>query len=164
MKIKSMEDLFIHELKDLYSAEKQMVQGLQKLAKKASREELRTAFEQHLEETRGQVQRLEKIFETLDWSPRGEKCEGMAGLIQEAEEVMENTEDADVLDAALIAAAQKQEHYEISGYGTARTYAQMLGRQDAARLLQQTLDEESAADERLNQLAEGMVNWEALKG
>ncbi len=164
MKIKSMEDLFIHELKDLYSAEKQMVQGLQKLAKKASREELRTAFSQHLEETRGQVERLEKIFESLERSPRGEKCEGMAGLIEEAEGVMENTEDADVLDAALIATAQKQEHYEISGYGTARTYAQMLGNEEAARLLQQTLDEESAADERLNQLAEGMVNWEALKG
>ncbi|MGI9181953.1 MAG: ferritin-like domain-containing protein [Longimicrobiaceae bacterium] len=164
MKIKSLDDLFVHELKDLYSAEKQMVQGLQKLAKKASREELRTAFEQHLEETRNQVQRLEKIFEGLDWSPRGEKCEGMAGLIQEAEGVMDDTEDPDVLDAALIAAAQKQEHYEISGYGTARTYAQMLGNQEAARLLQQTLDEESAADERLNKLAEGMVNWEALKG
>ncbi|HEV2132442.1 MAG TPA: ferritin-like domain-containing protein [Longimicrobiaceae bacterium] len=164
MKIKSLDDLFVHELKDLYSAEKQMVQGLQKLAKKASREELRNAFEQHLEETRGQVERLEKIFEGLDWSPRGEKCEGMAGLIQEAEGVMEDTEDTDVLDAALIAAAQKQEHYEISGYGTARTYAQMLGNQEAARILQQTLDEESAADERLNKLAEGMVNWEALKG
>lgn len=164
MKIKSLDNLFIHELKDLYSAEKQMVQGLQKLAKKASREELRAAFEQHLEETRGQVERLEKIFAELDWSPRGEKCEGMAGLIQEAEGVMEDTEDPDVLDAALIAAAQKQEHYEISGYGTARTYAQMLGNQEAARLLQQTLDEESAADERLNKLAEGMVNWEALKG
>ncbi len=164
MKINSLEALFVHELKDLYSAEKQMVQGLQKLAKKASREELRSAFEQHLEETRGQVERLEKIFEGLNWSPRGEKCEGMAGLISEAEEIMENTEDPDVLDAALIAAAQKQEHYEISGYGTARTYAQMLGNNEAARLLQQTLDEESAADERLNKLAEGMVNWKALKG
>lgn len=163
MKIKSLEDLFVHELKDLYSAEKQMVQGLQKLAKRASRDDLRAAFEQHLEETRGQVERLETIFEGINRSPRGEKCKGMAGLIEEAEGVMEDTEDAEVLDAALIAAAQKQEHYEISGYGTARTYAQMLGNQEAARLLQQTLDEESAADEKLNQLAEGMVNWEALK-
>jgi ferritin-like metal-binding protein YciE len=163
MKIKSLEDLFVHELKDLYSAEKQLVSALPKMASKSSHAELRAAFEEHLEVTRGHVQRIEKIFEQLDNSPRGEKCDGMEGLVEEAEGVMEDTEDDDVLDAALIAAAQKVEHYEISSYGTARTYAEMLGQDGAARLLQQTLDEEKEADAKLNELAKGMVNWDAMK-
>lgn len=163
MKIKSLEDLFIHELKDLYSAEKQLVTALPRMARKSSHEKLRTAFEEHLEVTRGQVDRLEKIFEQLERSPRGEKCHGMEGLVEEAKGVMEDAEDDDVLDAALIAAAQKVEHYEISGYGTARTYAEMLGHDGAAKLLQQTLDEEKEADAKLNRLAKGMVNWEAMQ-
>jgi ferritin-like metal-binding protein YciE len=163
MKIKSLEDLFVHELKDLYSAEKQLVAALPKMVSKASNPKLKAAFEEHLEVTRGQVDRIEKIFEGMENSPRGEKCDGMAGLVEEAEGVMEDTEDDDVLDAALIAAAQKVEHYEISGYGTARTYAEMLGNEDAAQLLQQTLDEEKEADAKLNELAEGMINWKAMK-
>jgi ferritin-like metal-binding protein YciE len=163
MKIKSLEDLFVHELKDLYSAEKQLVAALPKMASNATHEELRAAFEEHLEVTKGHVSRLEKIFEGMENSPRGEKCDGMEGLVEEAEGVIEDTEDDDVLDAGLIAAAQKVEHYEISGYGTARTYAEMLGRNDAAQLLQQTLDEEKEADAKLNKLAKEMINWEAMK-
>jgi ferritin-like metal-binding protein YciE len=163
MKIRSLHDLFVHELKDLYSAEKQLVAALPKMAKKCSNEQLRAAFEEHLAVTENHVSRLEKIFEGLENSPRGEKCDGMEGLVEEAEGAMEDVEDDDVLDAALIAAAQKVEHYEISGYGTARTYAEMLGQDKAARLLQETLDEEKEADAKLNKLAKEMINWEAMK-
>ena len=164
MKMKSLEDLFVHELKDLYSAEKQLLKALERMSKKASHSELREAFEKHHKETEGHVERIEKIFQGMENSPRGERCDAMEGLIEEAKEAMENAESGDVLDAAMISAAQRVEHYEIAGYGTARTYAEMLGKKDAVKLLQQTLDEEGATDKKLTSLAEGMVNWDAFKG
>lgn len=161
MKVNSFDTLFVHELKDLYSAEKQLAQALPKMRDKAVNSELRKAFDTHLNETKEQIKRLEQIFEKLDYAPTGEKCEAMAGLIEEAEEVMETVETDEVLDAALIGAAQRVEHYEIAGYGTARTYAKRLGNDEAVRLLQQTLDEESKTDELLTQLAEKSANPQA---
>jgi ferritin-like metal-binding protein YciE len=161
MNVDSFRKLYIHELKDLYNAENQLLKALPKMAKKASSAELKAAFEEHLEETRGQVDRLEQIFKGLDYGPRGEKCAAMEGLIEEAEEVFETVEDPDVLDAALIAAAQRVEHYEIAGYGTARAYAEQLGETDAERLLRATLDEEGAANEKLNKLALTTINLQA---
>jgi ferritin-like metal-binding protein YciE len=163
MKMKSLQDLFVHELKDLYSAEKQLLKALDKMIKKASHAELKEAFESHRKETEGHVDRIEKIFKNLENSPRGEKCDAMEGLIEEAEEAIENSEDNDVLDAAMIASAQRVEHYEMAGYGTARTYAEMLGNQEAVKLLEQTLDEEKAADKKLTRIAKKMVNWDAFK-
>lgn len=161
MKVNSFDTLFVHELKDLYSAEKQLAQALPKMRDKAVNSELRKAFDTHLNETKEQIKRLEQIFEKLDYAPTGEKCEAMAGLIEEAEEVMETVETDEVLDAALIGAAQRVEHYEIAGYGTARTYAKRLGNDEAVRLLQQTLDEENKTDELLTQLAEKSANPQA---
>jgi ferritin-like metal-binding protein YciE len=161
MKMKSLHDLYIGELRDLYSAENQLLKALPKMARAAHADELRQAFEDHLAETENQVQRLEMIFQQLDISTRGKKCKGMEGLIEEGKEVMESAADEMVLDAALIAAAQKVEHYEIAGYGCARTYARMLGQDEAAELLQETLDEEGNADKRLTELAEGFINQEA---
>ena len=160
MKLETLHDLYVHELKDIYSAESQLVKALPKMAKAASSEELRAGFEEHLEQTRGQVERLDKIFEQLEVSPRGKKCVAMEGLIEEGKELLEEDADPDVKDAALIAAAQKVEHYEIAAYGTVRTYAELLGFQDAADLLQQTLDEESATDAKLSELARE-INVEA---
>jgi ferritin-like metal-binding protein YciE len=155
--------LFIEELKDLYSAETQLTKALPKMAKAASSAELRRAFEQHLQETEGHIQRLEQIFQELERSPRGKRCKGMAGLIEEGSEMIEEHKDgeAEVLDAGLIAAAQRVEHYEIAAYGTARTFAQQMGHQKAVNLLQQTLDEEYATDKKLTALAESRVNPEA---
>src|SRR5262245_38401462 len=142
MALQSMQDLYIEELKDLYNAETQLVKALPKMAKAASHPKLRSAFEEHLEVTKEQVNRLEKIFEDLEESPKGKKCKAMEGLIKEGSEMVgEDGEDA-VRDAGLIAAAQKVEHYEIAGYGCARTFARLLGFEEAATLLQQTLDEE----------------------
>ena len=149
------------ELKDLYNAENQLIKALPKMAKAASAPELRTAFEDHLEETRAQVARLERIFKKLETSPKGKKCKGMEGLIEEGKEVMEEDAEPTVLDAALIAAAQRVEHYEMAGYGCVRTYAHLLGHEDAAELLQETLNEEEAADKKLTELAETIVNVEA---
>ena len=163
MKLNSVENLFVHELKDLLSAEKQLVKALPKMAKGAASESLRTAIEEHLEETRGHVARLEKIFSTLDKTPRAEHCKAMEGLIEEGSDLLEEDGAPEVKDAALIGAAQKVEHYEISGYGTARTLAELLGNDEAAKLLQQTLDEEKAADERLTELAMSEVNVEASR-
>src|SRR5215212_5151306 len=157
-----VEEMLQDQLKDLYSAENQLVKALPRMAKNATNEQLRMAFERHLEETRGQVARLEQIAEEMGITLRGKKCKGMEGLIEEGKEAMEEFED-DVLDAALIGAAQKVEHYEIAGYGTARTHAQMLGMTKAARLLQQTLDEEGRTDKKLTDLAERVVNLEALQ-
>ena len=157
-----IQEMFVDQLKDLYSAENQILKALPKMAKKATNEQLRVAFERHLEETRNHVARLEQIAETMDISLRGKKCKGMEGLIEEGKEAMEEFED-DVLDAAMIGAAQKVEHYEIAGYGTARTHANMLGLSKAARLLQQTLDEEGRTDKKLTDLAERVVNMEALQ-
>jgi len=163
MKINSLQDLFVHELKDLYSAEKQLLQALPKMAKNTENEELRRAFEEHREQTETHVERIERIMSGMENSPRGEKWAGMEGLIEEAEDLLENAEDASVKDAGLIGAAQRVEHYEIAGYGTARTYAEMLGLDEAVQLLQQTLEEEKETDAKLTRLAEGMVNWEAFK-
>lgn len=162
MKTKGFNDLFEHELKDLYSAEKQLTKALPKMAKATTNDELRQAFEMHLEETEAQIQRLEKIFEQLEISyGRVEKCKAMEGLIEEGKKVMEEGLEPSVLDAALICAAQRVEHYEIAAYGCARTFARQLGHDDIADLLQATLDEEGATDKKLTKLAEGVVNKEA---
>jgi ferritin-like metal-binding protein YciE len=159
---KAFTELFEDQIKDLYSAEKQIIQALPKMAKNTTNPQLRAAFEKHLDETRNQVTRLEQIAQELDFTPRGKKCKGAEGLIEEGKEAMEEF-DEDTLDAALIGAAQKVEHYEIAAYGTARAHAELLGFTRAARLLQQTLDEETRTDKKLSQLAESIVNVEALQ-
>jgi ferritin-like metal-binding protein YciE len=151
----------VDELKDLLSAEKQLVQALPKMAKKASHEQLRRAFEEHLQVTEGQVARLERVFQILDKPARAKKCKAMEGLIEEGKEMMGEDMDPEVMDAALIAIAQKVEHYEIASYGTVRTWAELIGESEAAKLLQQTLDEEGEADKKLTQLAETSINVEA---
>ena len=160
-KMATLEDLYTDLLKDLYSAEKQLVKALPKMAKNAQSPDLQKAFQQHLKQTEGQVERIERIFSDLEGSPRGKKCVGMEGLIEEGNELLQEDAEPDVLDAGLIAAAQKVEHYEIAGYGTARAWAQRLGYDSAARLLQQTLEEESLANEKLTKIAESHVNMEA---
>lgn len=162
-KMNKLEDLFVDTLKDLYSAENQLVKALPKMAKAAHSEDLKRGFQEHLEQTKEQVRRIEEIFAGIDASPRGKKCVGMEGLIKEGEELIEmkGTANADVLDAGLIAAAQKVEHYEIATYGTARTYAEMLGNKEGANLLQKTLEEESKHNERLTKLAVSQVNEDA---
>jgi ferritin-like metal-binding protein YciE len=164
MKMKSLQDLLVEELKDLYSAENQLVKALPKMARAASSVDLRAGFEEHLEQTRGQAERLERICEQLGVTPRGKKCVAMEGLIEEGKELMQEDMEPAVLDAALIAAAQKVEHYEIAAYGTAREWAEQLGLDDAAELLQETLDEEKATDEKLTELARQKVNQEAEQG
>jgi ferritin-like metal-binding protein YciE len=161
MKLRSLHDLYVEELKDLYSAESQLVTALKKMAKAASAPELNKAFTDHLKETEGQVQRLETIFEKLGSSPKGKKCKAMEGLIEEGKETISEDADPSIKDAALIAAAQRVEHYEMAGYGCARTYAHLLGEADAAQLLQETLDEEGAANEKLTKLSETVINPEA---
>jgi ferritin-like metal-binding protein YciE len=158
MELKSLDDVLEAELKDLYSAEKQLVEALPDIADAASSKDLKEAVNEHLEETRGHVKRLEQVFEAIGVEPESEHCDGMEGLISEGSEVAEATGDGDARDAALIGAAQRVEHYEIAAYGTARTLAQQLGHDEAAKLLDQTLDEESAADEKLTQIAEKSVN------
>lgn len=162
MKLESLHDLFVSELKDLYSAENQLLKALPKMAKAATADELAQAFEDHLEETETQIERLEKVFKELGVSPKGKKCKAMEGLIEEGKELMEEEAEPAVLDAALIAAAQRVEHYEIAGYGCVRTFARALGYDKAAGLLQETLDEEGAADQKLTKIAESVVNAEAL--
>jgi ferritin-like metal-binding protein YciE len=161
MPLRSLHDLYVEELKDLYSAENQLLKALPRMAKAASTPALRAAFQEHLEVTRGQVGRLEKIFESLGERPKGKKCQAMEGLIEEAKELMQEDAGPAVLDAALISAAQKVEHYEIAGYGCVRTYARRLGYADAARLLQATLNEEEETDRKLTGLAETAVNADA---
>jgi ferritin-like metal-binding protein YciE len=161
MKLGSLHDLYVDELRDLYNAENQLLKALPKMAKAANAPELRAAFEEHLAVTEGQVERLSRIFKQLGERPTGKKCVAMEGLIEEGKELMEEDAEPAVLDAALIAAAQKVEHYEIAGYGCVRTYARMLGYDDAAQLLQETLDEEGEADKKLTDLAESVVNVEA---
>jgi ferritin-like metal-binding protein YciE len=163
MAMQSLEDLFLEDLKDVYNAENQILKALPRMAKKASAPELRRAFEQHLKQTEAQVQRLERVFSTLGEKAKGKTCKGMQGLIEEGKEVMSEDIEDDVLDAALIASAQKVEHYEMAAYGTLRTWAETLGNQQAAKLLQQTLEEEEATDKKLTQLAEQLVNVEAVK-
>jgi ferritin-like metal-binding protein YciE len=164
MTLDTLEKLFINELRDLYSAENQLVKALPKMAKGASSPELKDAFEKHLEQTKGHVARLEELFEQLNESPKGKTCHGMKGLIEEGSEILEEDGEDSVLDAGIIVAAQKVEHYEIASYGSVRTFANLLGKDEAASLLQATLDEESETNETLNRLAEGMVNPEAVIG
>jgi ferritin-like metal-binding protein YciE len=164
MEMESLKELYVDELKDLYSAEKQLVKALPKMAKNASNPELKEAFTNHLQETEGHVERLEQIFDMLGERAGGKKCKGMEGLIEEAKELLEEDATEEVLDAGLISKAQHVEHYEIAGYGTVRTYARQLGLDDQAELLQETLDEEGKTDELLTQLAESSVNLEAEQG
>ena len=160
MALSTLRDLFVHELKDIYSAEKQITKALPKLAKAASAEGLSKALKNHLEVTQRQIERLEEIFEIIGKSPRGPKCEGMEGLLKEGSKLLEEDAEEAVLDAALISAAQKVEHYEIAAYGCLVTYAEQLGEDQAVRLLQETLEEEGAADKELTQLA-STINLEA---
>ena len=160
MEMESLKELFVDELKDLYSAENQILKALPKMIKKATSPELKRGFEKHLKETGVHVERLEKIFQQLEESPRGKKCKGMEGIIEDGKELMEEDAEPEVMDAGLIGAAQHVEHYEIAGYGCVRTYAELLGQTKIAALLQKTLDEEKATDEKLTQLA-GNINVEA---
>jgi ferritin-like metal-binding protein YciE len=162
MKLNTLEQLYISELRDLYSAENQLLKALPKMAKGASSPELKDAFEKHLEQTKGHVERLEELFQQLDESPKGKTCHGMKGLIEEGSEILNEDGEDSVLDAGIIVAAQKVEHYEIAGYGSARTFANLLGKDEEAKLLQSTLDEESETNEILNGLAESVVNPEAV--
>jgi ferritin-like metal-binding protein YciE len=162
MSVVTIEELFVDELKDLYSAEKQITKSLPKLAKAATSPELRDAFETHLKETFGQIERLEKAFEILGKSPRGKTCNGMKGVLEEGAEVLDETEKGSVRDAALISAAQRVEHYEMAGYGCVREYAKLLGQKEIAQLLDETLAEEKAADSKLGQVAK-QINPEALR-
>jgi ferritin-like metal-binding protein YciE len=161
MSMDSLKDLYVDELKDLYSAENQLLKALPKMAKKASAPELKRAFQDHLAQTEGHVGRLEKIFKGLGEKPNGKVCKAMKGLVEEGKEVIEEDGDASVLDAALIGAAQRVEHYEIAGYGVVRTFASLLGEEDAMGLLQRTLNEEAEADKKLTKLAESVINVEA---
>lgn len=158
MKIETLADLFIEEMQDLYSAENQLVHALPKMAKAASSLDLQNAFQNHLEQTKEHVHRIEQIFTHIEGSPKGRKCAAMEGLIKEGEELMRENMREEVLDAALIAAAQRVEHYEISAYGSARSHAAHLGYGQVLSLIQQTLDEEKAADEKLTWIAERQVN------
>jgi ferritin-like metal-binding protein YciE len=164
MKMKTLNDLFVHEIKDLYSAEKQITKALPKMAKAATSEDLQQAFESHLQETEEHIARLEQIMGQFDIPTRGPKCKAMEGLIEEGKEVLEEDMEDDVRDAALICAAQRVEHYEIAGYGCARTFAELLGHSEAQEILQRTLDEEKATDEKLTQIAMQHVNAEAVGG
>lgn len=163
MELETLKDLYLHELKDLYSAEKQIVKALPKMAKAASHEQLRAGFQLHLEETKEHVVRLEKILASHGASTRAPKCKGMEGLLKEGEEMIEEEADEDVRDAGLIAAAQRVEHYEMAGYGCVRTYAEVLGDKEGAKLLQQTLDEEAATDKKLTKVAKSAINVDANK-
>jgi len=158
MKLETLKDLYIHELKDLYSAEKQIIKALPKMAKAATNEQLAAGFEEHFEQTKEHAVRLEKILTAHDESTRGPKCEGMEGVIKEGEEMIEEDAEDEVRDAGLIAAAQRVEHYEMAGYGCARTYAELLGDQHGVQLLQTTLIEESDTDKRLTKLAKSVIN------
>jgi ferritin-like metal-binding protein YciE len=162
MKLDTLQKLYTEELRDLYNAENQLLKALPKMAKAASSEDLKDAFEKHLEQTKGHVKRLEQVFEELDERPKGKTCRAMKGLIEEGSEILQQEGEESVLDAGIIVAAQKVEHYEIAGYGSARTFAHLLGQNKAAELLQATLDEESETNELLNRLAESVINPEAV--
>lgn len=161
MKAHSLKELFIEELRDLYDAENQLTKALPKMAEGSSSPELREAFEEHLEQTRNHVSRLEKVFAGLGEKPKAEKCKGMEGLIKEGSELLKEDDfDSEVKDAAIIGAAQKVEHYEIAGYGTVRTFAELLGEDEAVSLLEETLEEEKETDQKLTELAD-QINVEA---
>jgi ferritin-like metal-binding protein YciE len=160
----TLHDAFIDELRDAYDAEKQLTKALPKLAKAATNGKLRAAFETHLQETQGQIARLEQVFQNLDEPVRGKHCDGIAGIIEEGKSVMEQDLDETTMDACLIASGQRAEHYEMAAYGTLVAWAQAMGHTQAAKLLQQTLDEEKAADKKLSGLAEGGINQSAADG
>lgn len=162
MSVSSVEELFLDELKDLYSAEQQITKSLPKMAKASTSEELKAAFEEHLNEAKGQIERLDRVFEILGKGPRGKTCVGMKGVLEEGAEVLEEAEEGPVRDAALISAAQRVEHYEMAGYGSVRDYAKLLGQNEIATLLEETLGEEKAADKKLNSIAKS-VNSSAMK-
>jgi len=161
MKLKTLYQLFVDELRDLYNAEHQLLKALPKMAKGATAPALKAAFEKHLEVTRGQVERLERVFKQLDESPRGKRCQAMEGLVAEGQEILSEGGDPAVVDAALIAAAQRVEHYEMAGYGCVRTWAQLLDYKQIANWLQKTLDEEGDTDKELTGLAQRVVNRKA---
>ncbi len=163
MELETLKDLYIHELKDLYSAEKQIIKALPKMVKAASHPKLKEGFQKHLEETKEQAVRLEKLLASHEETTRGPKCKGMEGVLKEGEEMIEEEADEEVRDAGLIAAAQRVEHYEMAGYGCARTYAEILGDKEGAKVLQQTLSEESATDLALTKLAKSAINLAAVK-
>ena len=161
MKLDTLEQLYINELRDLYSAENQLLKALPKMAKGASSPELKDAFEKHWEQTTGHVARLEQLFEQLDESPKGKTCHGMKGLIEEGSEILKEDGEDSVLDAGIIVAAQKVEHYEIASYGTLCTWAELMGHDDALELLKETIGEEKSADEKLTTIAESVANPKA---
>jgi ferritin-like metal-binding protein YciE len=164
MALDSLRDLYVEKLKDLYSAENQIIKALPRMIKGAETSELQQALQQHLKVTEGHVKRIEQITKGMNESPRGKKCAGMEGLLEEGKELLQEKAASDVLDAGIIAAAQSVEHYEIAGYGTARTWAEMLGEDRAAQLLEQTLKEEKEADQTLTDLAESFINAKAEEG
>jgi ferritin-like metal-binding protein YciE len=164
MSADNLREALVDEIRDLYNAEKQLVKALPKMAKGAESDELRDAFESHLEETEGQVTRLERVFELLDEKPRGKHCAGMAGIVEEGSEKLQEDLEGSVLDACLIASAQKVEHYEISAYGTAIAWAESLGLSEVVTVLTESLEEEKAADEKLSALAESGINQAATQG
>ena len=164
MKMETLQELYVEQLRDIYDAENQLMKALPKMAKTATNEELKAAFEHHLEQTEEQITRLDRIFEELGEKAKGHKCKAMAGLVEEGKELMEEDAAEDVMDAGLICAAQKVEHYEIATYGCLRTYAEMLGLDEQADLLQETLDEEKDTDENLTELAVSCINLEAEEG
>ncbi len=161
MKLESLKDLYLEQLRDLYSAETQIVDALPKMAEAATSPDLKKGFNDHLRQTEEHVRRLERIFQSLQENPKGETCEGMKGLLKEGSKMMKTSGDPSVIDAGLIAAAQRVEHYEMAGYGTVRTYAEMLGQNEHVSLLERTLQEEEQTDERLTELAESHINQEA---
>ena len=163
MERQTLKDLYIHELKDLFSAEQQLVKALPKMAKAASNKELAAGFQEYLEQTKGHAQRVEQILYSHQQTTRGPKCKGMEGIVAEGAEMIEEEADNEVKDAGLIAAAQRVEHYEMAGYGTARTYAELLGDKEGAKLLGLTLEEERQTDQKLSKLAKSTVNVAAAK-
>lgn len=160
----NLHELFVDEIRDLYHAEKQLTKALPKMAKNASSDELRSAIEMHLEETRGQVERLERVFELIEERPRGKHCAGMAGIIEEASDMLEEEEEGPVLDAGIIAGAQRAEHYEMAAYGSVIAWANAMGHSEVAELLEETLEEEKAADAKLTKIAESGINSAANQG
>jgi ferritin-like metal-binding protein YciE len=163
MKLNTLNDLYIHQLKDLYNAERQLIKALPKMAKAATNKKLRQGFELHLEETKEHANRLEKLLSSHNQTTRGPKCKAMEGLIEEGKELMEEEADPEVLDAGLICAAQRVEHYEIAGYGCARSFAELIGDKEGQKILQKTLDEEGATDKKLTDLALSEINISAAE-
>jgi len=162
--MESLEDLFVHEIKDLYNAEQQILKALPKMIKECGSGELRQALEHHLDQTRDHVERLDRVFEEIGEAARGQKCKGMEGLIEEGSDLLKKRAEESVKDAGIIAAAQRVEHYEMAAYGTVRTFAQMLGHEEAVPLLEETLREEKEADKKLTEIAERVVNARAAEG